>query len=145
MEDIIKTRKRKSKIKGVMLEIIEEYMIDSNTGNEINSHKLDMENDKKLVDAYKEEKELLTSNEIKEIRNMYGMTQREYAFALGMGEISIHRLEKTFIQSDETDSLMRLSGDPSIMLKLLNINKSRFEDDVYNRLANKCEELIRGK
>ena len=29
---------------------------------------------KKLVDAYKEEKELLTSNEIKEIRNMYGMT-----------------------------------------------------------------------
>lgn len=145
MEGIIKTRKRKAKVKGVMLEIIEEYMIDSNTGNEINSHKLDMENDKKLVDAYKEEKELLTSNEIKEIRNMYGMTQREYAFALGMGEISIHRLEKTFIQSDETDSLMRLSGDPSIMLKLLNINKSRFEDDVYNRLANKCEELISGK
>ena len=106
-------------------------MIDLNTGNEINNHKLDMENDKKLVDAYKEEKELLTSNEIKEIRNMYGMTQKEYAFALGMGEISIHRLEKTFIQSDETDSLMRLSGDPSIMLKLLNINKSRFEDDVY--------------
>ena len=52
---------------------------------------------KKLVDAYKEEKELLTSNEIKEIRNMYGMTQKEYAFDLGMGEISIHRLEKTFI------------------------------------------------
>ena len=70
MEGIIKTRKRKSEVKGVMLEIIEEYMIDSNTGNEINNHKLDMENDKKLVDAYKEEKELLTSNEIKEIRNM---------------------------------------------------------------------------
>ena len=120
-------------------------MIDLNTGNEINNHKLDMENDKKLVDAYKEEKELLTSNEIKEIRNMYGMTQKEYAFALGMGEVSIHRLKKTFIQSDETDSLMRLSGDPSIMLKLLNINKSRFEDDVYNRLANKCEELVSDK
>lgn len=84
MEGIIKTRKRKAKVKGVMLEIIEEYMIDSNTGNEINNHKLDMENDKKLVDAYKEEKELLTTKEIKEIRNMYGMTQKEYAFALGM-------------------------------------------------------------
>lgn len=120
-------------------------MIDLNTGNEINNPKLDMENDKKLVDAYKEEKELLTSNEIKEIRNMYGMTQKEYAFALGMGEISIHRLEKTFIQSDETDSLMRLSVDPSIMLKLLKINKSRFEEDVYNRLTNKCEELVSDK
>lgn len=76
---------------------------------------------------------------------MYGMTQKEYAFALGMGEISIHRLEKTFIQSDETDSLMRLSVDPSIMLKLLKINKSRFEEDVYNRLTTKCEELISGK
>ena len=53
MEGIIKTRKRKSEVKGVMLEIIEEYMIDSNTGNEINNHKLDMDNDKKLVDAYK--------------------------------------------------------------------------------------------
>ena len=145
MEGIIKTKKRKSEVKGVVLEIIEEYMIDSNTGNEINNHKLDMENDKKLIDAYKEEKELLASNEIKEIRNMYGMTQKEYAFALGMGEISIHRLEKTFIQSDETDSLMRLSVDPSIMLKLLKINKSRFEEDVYNKLANKCEELVSGK
>ena len=73
------------------------------------------------------------------------MSQKEYAFALGMGEISIHRLEKTFIQSDETDSLMRLSVDPSIMLKLLKINKSRFEEDVYNRLTNKCEELVSGK
>lgn len=76
MEGIINTRKRKAKVKGVVLEIIEEYMIDLNTGNEINNHKLDMENDKKLVDAYKEEKKLLTSNEIKEIRNMYGMTQK---------------------------------------------------------------------
>ena len=57
MEGIIKTRKRKSEVKGVVLEIIEEYMIDSNTGDEINNHKLDLENDKKLVDAYKEEKE----------------------------------------------------------------------------------------
>lgn len=62
-----------------------------------------------------------------------------------MGEISIHRLEKTFIQSDETDSLMRLRGDPSIMPKLLKINKSRFEEDVYNRLTNKCEELVGDK
>lgn len=76
MEGIINTRKRKAKVKGVVLEIIEEYMIDLNTGNEINNHKLDMENDKKLVDAYKEEKKLLTSNEIKEIRNMYGMIQK---------------------------------------------------------------------
>ncbi len=91
MKGIIKTRKRKVKVKGTELEIIEEYMIDLNTGNEINNHKFNLENDKKLIDAYKEEKELLTSNEIKEIRNMYGMTQKEYAFALGMGEISIHR------------------------------------------------------
>lgn len=56
MEGIINTRKRKAKVKVVVLEIIEEYMIDLNTGNEINNHKLDMENDKKLVDAYKEEK-----------------------------------------------------------------------------------------
>lgn len=40
---------------------------------------------------------------------------------------------------------MRLSGDPSIMLKLLKINKYRFEEDVYNRLTNKCEELVSGK
>lgn len=46
MEGIINTRKRKAKVKGVVLEIIEEYMIDLNTGNEINNHKLDMENEK---------------------------------------------------------------------------------------------------
>ena len=40
---------------------------------------------------------------------------------------------------------MRLSGDPSIMLKLLKINKSRFEEEVYNRLTNKCEELAGDK
>ena len=40
---------------------------------------------------------------------------------------------------------MRISGDPSIMLKLLKINKSRFEEDVYNRLTTKCEELVSDK
>ena len=40
---------------------------------------------------------------------------------------------------------MRLSSDPSIMLKLLKINKYRFEEDVYNRLTNKCEELVSDK
>ena len=49
-------------------------MIDLNTGNALNTHKLDMENDKHSVDASKEERDLLPSNEIKEIRNMYGMT-----------------------------------------------------------------------
>lgn len=48
MEGIIKTRKRKAKVKGIMFEIIEEYMIDLNTGNEINNHKLNLENDKKI-------------------------------------------------------------------------------------------------
>lgn len=43
MEGIIKARKRKAKVKGVVLEIIEKYMIDLNTGNEINNHKLDIE------------------------------------------------------------------------------------------------------
>lgn len=32
MEGIIKARKRKAKVKGVVLEIIEEYMIDLNIG-----------------------------------------------------------------------------------------------------------------
>ena len=66
---------------------------------------------------------LLTTNEIKEIRERYGLSQKDFALALGMGEITINRLENGSIQSEAVDSIIRLSENPENMLELIERNR----------------------
>lgn len=50
---------------------------------------------------------LLTSSEIKDIRKKYDMSQKEFALAIGIDEITIHRLENGSIQTKSVDSIIK--------------------------------------
>ena len=80
------------------------------------------------IDEYRKKKDLLTSKEIKEIRNKYKLTQSELAFLLNLGEITITRYETKQIQDVSVDNMLReLSDNPIFALKLLEKNKSKFK------------------
>lgn len=50
------------------------------------------------IDEYRTKNNLLTSIEIKQIRNKYKVTQAELSFLLGLGEVTITRYETKQIQ-----------------------------------------------
>ena len=93
------------------------------------------------LDAYRRKKDLLTSKEIKEIREKYGLTQSEMAFLLNLGEITITRYETKQIQDASVDNMIReLNDNPLFALKLLEKNKAKFKR--YENIEKNIKDII---
>ncbi len=138
--DNLRIRKEKVNVKGKLIEYDEYYLVDEN-GEEIFDRDVEIENDQRLYDIYKKQNNLLTSFEIKKIRKKYGLTQKEYALVIGLGEITVHRFEKGAIQTEAVDSIIKLSNDPDNMFFLLLLNKKNINGNLYNTLFKKIKEL----
>lgn len=90
-------------------------------GNMTNENLLNARN------AYRIKMGLLTSNEIIEIRENYGLSQVDLARLLGWGEATISRYESKAIQDEAYDTMLRLIKDnPLKALHFLKKNKDKF-------------------
>ena len=95
-------------------------------------------------DEYRRQKHLLTSQQIKDIRKKYGITQAEFSFLLGLGEITITRYEKKLIQDETYDKIMRLVYDNAFLaLDYLKDNKDKFKNlERYEEIENNIKKVI---
>jgi putative zinc finger/helix-turn-helix YgiT family protein len=66
-------------------------------------------------DAYRKKHGLLTSEQIKACRKLIGMTQREFASFLGVGEASVKRWETWLVQEKSSDNLIRLKCEKALL------------------------------
>lgn len=138
----IKVRKVTTIVKGMEIVFDEYYKVDLNTGKEIFDRELEIKNDINLYDIYKEKSGLLTSIEIKKIRNKYNLNQKDYALAIGVGEVTINRIENGSIQTEATDAIIRLSKNPNNMKELLIRNKENITQKSYDIAINSIYELL---
>lgn len=136
----LRVRKVQVEVKKKLIEYDEYYLVDLN-GEEIFDRNIEIENDQRLYDIYKKENNLLTNSEIKKIRQKYGLTQKEYALVIGVGEVTVHRFEKGAIQTEAVDSIMRLSNDPDNMAFLLSQNRKNISNDLYNCMVERIKKL----
>lgn len=141
MGDKVKKRKVTYKVKGVDVTFDELYKVNS-SNEEVFDRNLEVFNDLNLYEAYKEKTGLLTSENIKNVRDKYKISQKDFALCLGMGEVSINRFERGAIQSDTIDNLLRMSIDPNNMLMLLNKNKDSFDNCTYDTLEENIKKEI---
>ena len=137
----IKTRTIIANVKGEEFKFNELYCIDPITGEEIFNREIEIENDINLYDLYKSRKNLLTSKEIINIRKKYSMNQKDFAFAIGLGEVTINRFENGAIQSEAINSMLKLCNDPDNMLSLLLNNHSNLTEKVFENHVNKIKRL----
>lgn len=95
-------------------------------------------------DAYREKKNLLTSQEIKSIRKKYEITQLEMAQLLGLGEVTITRYETKQIQDEAHDKIMKLIDENALMaLDYLEKNKENFKNkDRFETIENNIKRVI---
>lgn len=138
--DNLRIRKVQVNVKGSLIEYDEYYLVDEN-GEEVFDRNIEIENDQRLYDIYKKQNNLLTNFEIKKIRQKYGLTQKEYALVIGVGEITVHRFEKGAIQTEAVDSIMKLSNDPDNMYFLLLQNRKNIGESLYSLLLKRIKEL----
>ncbi|KJS19272.1 MAG: hypothetical protein VR72_19930 [Clostridiaceae bacterium BRH_c20a] len=104
------------------------------------------ENLLRVRDAYRQKKDLLTSNEIADIRGYYGLTQSDFSALLGWGDVTVTRYETKTIQDETYDNIMRMVYEnPMFALECINKHKDRFTLEKYTKIrknvANKVEEV----
>ena len=142
-EHFVEKRKRtnKIKIKDKVIEYEEIYLQCPQTNEEeneyVNAEIMD-ENLQNARDAYRFQNNLLTSKEIKQIRNKYKITQLEMAKLLGVGDITVTRYETKQIQDEAHDKIMRLIDENALIaLEYLEKNKEKFQkEERYETIEN---------
>ncbi|MBE1553223.1 type II TA system antitoxin MqsA family protein [Sporosarcina limicola] len=111
----------------------------------------DRANQQTAFNLYREANGLVTVDEIKETREKYKLTQREYSHLLGFGEITISRYERGSLPTKVQSQLIEESRRPERMKKLLEENKGEINHekaeqllDILNgsQMEKKYEEII---
>lgn len=133
------TSKSKAMIKGRIVEFDEtKYYCPNSQYDEkyfVPSYIMD-ENNQRARDAYRKEMNLLTSSEIKAIREKYSLTQKEMSNLLGWGDVTIQRYEEKIIQDETYDSIIRrLDTEPLFALEQFQIHSNKFENNRYCELV----------
>lgn len=94
-------------------------------------------------EMYCQKKGMLSYKEIKNIRELYELSQRDFAKLLAVSHATLSRIEKGEIPSEQHDVLFKLSSDPYSFLK--NIVKTRgylLKSDVLDQLNLRLKILI---
>lgn len=129
-------------VKGTSITFKEKIKINEITGEEIYDSELEQENDIKLYSEYRKLKNLLFPEEIKEIREKFGVTQVEFAQILGLGDKTIARYENGSLQDTAQNNLIKIVGrNPEEFLKLLKECK-KFSKEKLAELLEKISKKI---
>ena len=97
-------------------------------------------------DAYRKEHNLLTSSEIKNIREKYKLSQSDLALILGFGEVTITRYETKEIQNKNYDDILReISNNPYLLYDYYMMNIKNFNSKKQAKIAKKIFNIAPDK
>ena len=125
-------------VKGKLFTLLVPVRVCVDCGEEIIDEKLDGETLCLFYDEYKKSEQLLTAQEIKEIRAKYNLSQSSFSKLLGFGEKTITRYENGSIQDVCHDNLIRLMKDIHSFRAIWNVRKGVLTADENSKI----EQLI---
>ncbi|MBT1247335.1 MULTISPECIES: type II TA system antitoxin MqsA family protein [unclassified Thermosipho (in: thermotogales)] len=134
----IKTKKEEHNIRGDKIEIEARIAICKICGNELFEPYLENENLKALYRKYVRKHGLVLPEEIKKIREKYGLSQELFAKILGIGKATIERYERGSLPTKSISNLIKSVSNPENFLMILksrkdklNISKNEYEKVIY--------------
>lgn len=142
VETIIVNKKEVYNVLGENIEVDAPVLTCKECGEELFCEELDSDTLKKVYNIYRKNHKLLTAEEIKEIREMYGLSQRAFAKLLNWGDKTINRYENGSIQDKAHNSLLLFLKDPQNMKKYLNENEINLSNKQINQLKTTIDHLL---
>ena len=104
---------------------------------------LDSANLSKAFDLYRTKHGIISPAEIKSLREIYGLSQRDLSSLLGMGGVTIHRYESGSIPDEVHNQLLVMLQDPRNMGEILKKCGGSLADSKRKKMTVKVEEAIR--
>lgn len=127
---------------GEPIEVDAEVLVCAECGEELFSEKLDNETLLKAYSEYKVRHKLLTAEEIRSIREQYGLSRRNFGKLLNWEDKTVRRYENGSIQNKAHNSLLLFLRDPENMKNYLLKNKISLADRELVKLNAKVDQLI---
>lgn len=94
---------------------------------------------------YRKRKGLLQPEEIRQIRERYGLSQRNFARLLDWGDITIHRYESGAIQDTVHNDLLSLIKDFDNFKKYFDTKKNFIEPEIVRKIEEKIVEIEKAR
>lgn len=137
----IKTVSETYPVKGEEITVTAKVRCCKNCGQDIWDEELDGQN---LLDAfaiYRQRHGLLQPEEIRRIREKYGLSQVAFAKVLGLGNKTVARYENGSIADMAQNNLIELMKQPSNFRELLQKNQDKISKQDYENAMNNLETL----
>ena len=144
VETKIITRKEIYNVCGEDIEVDAQVMVCAECGEELFNEELDSAT---LINAYNEYRrrhKLLLPEEIRKIREQYGLSQRSFAKLLNWGDKTIRRYENGAVQDRAHNSLMLFLREPENMRTYLTENEVALDEKQVAKLLNTVDKLGAG-
>lgn len=141
VETKIVTQKETYEVCGEVIEVDAQVLVCVDCGEEFYCEELD---NATLVSAYNEYRrrhKLLFPDEIRAIREQYGLSQRSFAKLLNWGDKTIHRYENGSLQDKAHNSLLLFLREPANMQAYLLENEVMLEERQRNKLLENIQAL----
>lgn len=121
-----------------------EYEYCSNLDEYTETEEMMRKNSLSQKDSYRKKMGLLTSNDIRDIREQYGISQKEFSEVLCWGGATITRYENHQVQDRAHDDILRkIKADPKWFVEMLQRAKDRIGVKAYTSYYSKASELIK--
>lgn len=111
-------------------------------GEDIYDRELDAANLRLAYDAYRRNHGIITPDEIRVVRENYGLSQRGLGALLGWGEITIHRYEQGSMPDEAHNLVLCFIQDPLNMQRMEREKGHRLSAAARRRLADRLDELF---
>lgn len=141
VETRVITKKENYDVCGESIEVDAQVLVCAECGEEFYCEELDNDTLIRAYNEYRRRHKLLLPNEIKKIREQYGLSQRGFAKLLNWGDKTICRYENGSIQDKAHNSLLLFLREPENMKTYLTENEISFDEKHKTKLLATVEKL----
>lgn len=141
VETKIITRQETLKVCGEDITIDAQILVCAQCGEELFCEELDSATLVNAYNEYRRKHKLLLPNEIKKIREQYGLSQRSFAKLLNWGDKTICRYENGSVQDKAHNSLLLFLREPENMRTYLTENEIALDERQRAKLLDTVEKL----
>ena len=141
VETKIITRQETFKVCGEDITIDTQILVCTECGEELFCEELDSATLVNAYNEYRRKHKLLLPDEIKKIREQYGLSQRSFAKLLNWGDKTIFRYENGSVQDKAHNSLLLFLREPENMRTYLTENEIALDERQKTKLLDTVEKL----
>ncbi len=141
VETKVITKKEAYDVCGESIEVDAQILVCAECGEEFYCEELDNATLIRAYNEYRRRHKLLFPEEIKKIREQYGLSQRSFAKLLNWGDKTICRYENGSIQDKAHNSLLLFLREPENMRTYLTENEIVLDERQKAKLLNTVDKL----